>query len=231
MSAYKNNIESRQKIVTAMQDMIATGLSSGTAGNISVLTDEGMLISPTGVSPEKLTAELIVSMSLDGEVPDDQLTPSIEWKMHSDIYKNKPGIEAVVHCHSNYATILACAHKSIPALHYHIGATGGNEIPLANYATYGSQNLSDENLKALSSSMACLMANHGQIAVGGNLDSAMKLAGMVEELAFHHWGALNIGGAKVLTGEQMEDVVKTFINYGRQKEGRENLAAGNRLDK
>ncbi len=230
MAIYQNDQACRQQVVETIQNLVDQGLTSGSSGNVSVLTEQGMLITPTGILPQDLKPEHIVHMSLEGEVDADQLTPSSEWRMHADVYRNKPGLEAIVHCHSNYATILACAHKSIPAQHYMIAATGSYEIPLAPYATFGSQELSDANLNALQTSMACLLANHGQLATGFTLEGALKLAALVEELAHWHWGALAIGGPKLLTNQQMDDVLTAFASYGQQDKRRD-LAAGNSLDK
>lgn len=228
MAIYKNDLSSRQQVVDTIKALVDKGLTTGTSGNVSALAEGGMLITPTGIAPEKLLAEHIVFMGLEGERTDDQLTPSSEWRMHADIYRNKPGLEAVVHCHSNYATILACAHKAIPAQHYMIAASGSYEIPLAQYATFGSQELSDANLEALSGAMACLLANHGQLATGFNLEGALKLAELVEELAHWHWGALAIGGPKLLEREQMDDVLMAFASYGQQEKHKD-LADGNSL--
>jgi len=210
---------------------VAKGLTSGSSGNVSVHTgDNHMLITPTGVVPDKLDPEHIVYMSLDGELGEDQLSPSSEWHMHADIYRNKPGLEAVVHCHSNYATILACAHKPIPPLHYMLAAGGSYEVPLADYATFGTQGLSDAALVALESSLACLLANHGQLATGFNLDGALKLAELVEEIAHWYWGVLAIGAEpKLLSKGQMDDVLSAFTTYGQQAK-RKDLASGNKLD-
>jgi L-fuculose-phosphate aldolase len=216
MALYKNDAHSRQQLVKAQRRLVERGLTSGASGNVSMKTAQGMLITPTGVPPADLEPDHIVSMSLDGAVPDNQLTPSSEWRMHAAIYAGKPGLEAVVHCHSNYATILACAHRTIPAQHYMIAAAGCREIPLASYATFGSQALSDAALEALSTSLACLLANHGQLATGVDLDSALQLAELVEELAHCHWGALAIGGPKLLDQQQMDEVVKAFAGYGQQ---------------
>lgn len=229
MTMYRDNLESRQKVVAALQHLVDTGLTSGSSGNVSVRTDKGMLVTPTGVLPRELGADHIVSMQLDGTADDGQLTPSSEWRMHAALYAGKPALNAVVHCHSNYATILACAHKSIPAQHYMIAATGSYEIPLADYATFGSQALSDAALQALATSLACLLANHGQLATGHSLQSALKLAELVEELAHWHWGALAIGGPKLLSRRQMDEVLTAFASYGQQEEHKD-LATGNSLE-
>jgi L-fuculose-phosphate aldolase len=216
MGLYRDGIEARQEVVEALRRLVDRGLTSGSSGNVSLRTDQGMLVTPTGVPPSELRAEHIVVMQLNGEVGNDQLRPSSEWRMHADIYAHKPGIEAVVHCHSCYATILACAHRSIPAQHYMIAASGSYEIPLAAYATFGTQALSDATVEALSGSLACLLANHGQITTGHTLEEALKLAELVEELAHWHWGALAIGGPRLLSREQMDEVMTAFATYGQQ---------------
>ena len=231
MAIYQNDTKSREQVVAAIRSLVASGLTSGTSGNVSVHTgDDTMLITPTGVAPDKLEPEHIVHMSLDGEPCEGQLTPSSEWRMHADIYLSKPGLEAVVHCHSNYATILACAHKPIPPLHYMLAAGGSYEVPLADYATFGTQGLSDAALQALDSSLACLLANHGQLATGFKLDGALKLAELVEEIAHWYWGVLAMGAEpKLLSKDQMDEVLTAFATYGQQAK-RKDLAAGNKLD-
>ncbi|MBE9538971.1 MAG: class II aldolase/adducin family protein [Proteobacteria bacterium] len=214
---YSDDKHSRDKLIGTQQQLVAKGLTSGTSGNVSVRTGTGMLITPTGVAADTLKAEHIVHMSLDGTIPAGQLSPSSEWQMHADVYLNKPReVTAVVHCHSPYATILACAHKPIPAQHYMVAAAGGYEIPLADYATFGSKALSEANLKALSNSSACLLANHGQLALGYDLESALRLAETVEEQAFWYWGVLAIGTPQVLQREQMDEVLTAFASYGQQ---------------
>lgn len=230
MKQYSNDLESRQAVVETLKALSAKNLNKGTSGNVSAFTGAGMLITPTGVAPDVMLPEHIVHMSLNGKVDDDQLTPSSEWQMHADVYSGKPGIAAVVHCHSPFATILACARKPIPAMHYMVAAAGSHGIPLANYATFGSRELSEANLEALSTTLACLLANHGQLATGFDLPGALKLAELVEEQAHCYWGTLSIGGPELLSKEQMDDVLAAFASYGQQ-EKRKDLASGNKFDK
>ena len=217
MKTFENDHLNRLAVVRAMQDLIAKKLTVGTSGNISVRSEGGMLITPTGLAPALLLPEHIVAIGLDGRAPQDQLTPSSEWRMHADVYRQKPEVNAIVHCHSPYATILACARKPIPPLHYMVAAAGSYGIPLADYATFGSRELSRANLEALSGSMACLLANHGQLATGSNLDGALKLAELVEELAHCYWGTLAIGGPHILDPPQMDAVMAAFASSGQQK--------------
>ena len=216
MRQYSNDQASRQAIVSTLQSMSSKGLNKGTSGNVSARTGDAMLITPTGVAPDQLQPEHIVHMSLSGDVDDNQFTPSSEWQMHADTYRAKPDIAAVVHCHSPFATVLACARKPIPAMHYMVAAAGGHGIPLAPYATFGSKELSQANLAALSTSMACLLANHGQLAVGFDLSGALKLAELVEEQAHCYWGTLAIGGPVLLDKAEMDQVLTAFASYGQQ---------------
>ena len=118
MTKYADDLSSRQSVVDTAVALSARGLNKGTSGNVSARTAAGMLITPTGVPTDQLHPEHIVHMSLGGTVDPGQLGPSSEWRMHADVYANKADVSAVVHCHSPYATILACARKSIPSMHY-----------------------------------------------------------------------------------------------------------------
>ena len=219
MKAKAEDHADRLAVVQALNALVEKKLTGGTSGNVSTRSDTGMLITPTGVAPDALLPEHIVAMRLDGRVAEDQLTPSSEWQIHADIYREKPDIKAVVHCHSPYATILACAHKPIPAMHYMVAAAGGHGIPLADYATFGSKALSLSNLQALSNSHACLLANHGQLTIGASLEKALMLAELVEEQAHCYWGTLAIGGPQLLTKPEMDVVLEAFTHYGQQQSG------------
>lgn len=208
----------RSDLVTSYNKMIAAGLGTGSSGNLSSRSPQGMLITPTGVSPAALTAQQVVAMSLAGLVDEGQSLPSSEWHMHAAIYRARPDINAVVHCHSRYATILACAHRPIPALHYMIAITAVDEIPVAPYATFGTQALAESAAGALGQGRACLLANHGQIAAGESLDQALTVAQEVEELAAIYWGSLAIGGGKILSAEAMAEVRTAFVDYGQQRD-------------
>lgn len=217
MLKHSNDQETREQIVALNSAMISSGLSHGTSGNISARVEEGLLITPTGVKPDQLQPEHIVLVSLEGDVAGDQLLPSSEWEMHARIYATRQEAQAVVHCHSRYATILACARKPIPPLHYMIAVTASYEIPCAEYATFGSTELAESSVQALQGRFACLLANHGQIAMGMDLEGALRMASEVEELAATYWGCLAIGGPTLLDKQQMDDVLVAFASYGQQK--------------
>lgn len=217
MAAYDTQMQ-REAIVAHYRDLIATGLGTGSSGNLSTRVDGGMLITPTGIPAEHLTPDQPVHVSLDGEVSHGQLRPSSEWHMHAAVYRNRPEIEAVVHCHSRYATILACANKPIPAIHYMIAITQSDEVPVAPYATFGTNALAESVIAGLAGRLASLLANHGQIAIGHDLNEAMRVAREVEELASIYWGSLAIGGGRILNRHEMSDVKEAFTTYGQQAE-------------
>ncbi len=216
MRAYANDLRSRHDVVNTLRALGDKQLNRGTAGNVSTRTGTGMLVTPTGVPPAHLTPEQVVHLSLDGQVDPGQLKPSSEWQMHADLYRARGDVAAIVHCHSPYATMLACAHKPIPAMHYMVAAAGGDCIPLADYARFGSPALSAAAVAALRQTRACLLANHGQIALGTDLADALKLAELVEEQAQVYWGTLAIGGPVLLDRRQMQEVAAAFADYGQQ---------------
>lgn len=203
-------------IVHHYRQLIASGLGTGSSGNVSARIPGGMAITPTGIEAGRLSSEQVVTMSLDGQVEGAQLRPSSEWFMHAAIYKARPELDAVVHCHSRHATILACTHRPIPALHYMIAVTAASEVPLAPYATFGTEALAESVAKGMGVGLACLLANHGQIAAGHDLEEAMRVAAEVEELAAIYWGSLAVGGGVVLTDTQMASVHQAFRTYGQQ---------------
>lgn len=207
----------RARIVEVMQAMDARGLNRGTSGNVSARLGEGMLVTPSGVPPERLTPESMVFVGGDGDVAPGQLKPSSEWRMHLQILRRRPDVGGVVHCHSRHATILACAGKPIPAVHYMVGVSGGASVPVAPYATFGSEALADAVVAALDGRHAALMANHGQIAVAPSLRHALLIAEEIEEQAAVYWGCLAIGGANLLSDDQMAEIMRQFRSYGQTR--------------
>jgi len=207
----------RARMVEVMQAMEARGLNRGTSGNVSTRLGEGMLVTPSGVPPERLTAESMVFVGADDSISDGQLKPSSEWRMHMQILRRRPDVGGVVHCHSRHATILACAGKPIPAVHYMVGVSGGASVPVAPYATFGSEALADAVVAALDGRYAALMANHGQIAVASSLGRALLIAEEIEEQAAVYWGCLAIGGPNVLSDAQMAEIMTQFRSYGQAR--------------
>jgi len=206
----------REAIATAMREMLALGLSQGTSGNVSVRDGADFLITPSGVPAAALGPEDVVPMSIDGAWS-HRLDPSSEWRFHRDILAARPEVGAVVHAHPPHATAFAICGRTIPAVHYMIAAAGGPTIRCAPYAPYGTQELSDLALAALEDRTACLLANHGLIAIGPDLDKALWLAVEVEALCRQYALALQIGTPVVLDDAEIARTVARFTTYGLRR--------------
>jgi L-fuculose-phosphate aldolase len=206
---------SRKSIIETCLAMGRSGLTPGKSGNVSIRTEDSMLITPTGLPYEALTPPDIVSMSLDGVVSERSLAPSSEWRFHAAIYRERPEANAVVHTHSRYATALACARREIPSFHYMVAMAGGDSIRCADYATFGTEALAQNAVAALANGRrACLLANHGQIAFGPSIEKALALAFEVEHLAAQYCASLAIGGPVLLDAEEMKTNLEKFKTYG-----------------
>ncbi len=208
----------RSEIVALGQRMSASGLSPGKSGNISVRVDGGMLITPTGIPYTDMRAADIVEVRNDGRVQPGQRVASSEWRVHLAIYKARPDVGAIVHTHSLNATALACLHRGIPAFHYMVAEFGGDRVVCAPYATYGSEDLARFTVKALGARHACLLANHGAIAVGETARQAYDRAAAVEALAAQYARARALGRPRILTAREMARVIEKFKTYGKQTE-------------
>lgn len=213
-----NELELRRAIVEACLWMNSSGLNQGTSGNISARLGDTMLISPSGVPYEQMEPEDVVAMPLNGEYGSYQAQganiPSSEWRFHLDIMLAKPEVGGIVHTHSTYATALAICRKEIPACHYMIAAAGGPTIRCADYATYGTKELSENVLVALEDRACCLLANHGMIATGADLGKAKWLAVELETIARQYCLSLMIGGPVILDDAEIAHVKERFKSYG-----------------
>jgi L-fuculose-phosphate aldolase len=205
--------EKRQSIIDACLRMNQLGINQGTSGNISLRHEAGMLITPTSIPYEAMRPEQIVYMELDGSF-DPAQRPSSEWRFHLDILKGRPEVNAVVHAHPPYCTILAIMGREIPAVHYMIACAGGDTIPCAPYATFGTEELSRHAVAALEGRSACLLAHHGMIAVGASLAKTMWVAVEVETLARQYHGCLQIGTPPLLSKAEIENVRARMAGYG-----------------
>jgi L-fuculose-phosphate aldolase len=201
-------------IATALA-MSQRGLSPGRSGNVSARWHDGMLITPSGMAYDELKPADVVFVGADGSVAAQSRKPSSEWRFHLAAYAARPDVEAIVHTHSLHATVLACAHKAIPAFHYMVAAAGGTDIPCVPYATFGTEDLSRHVVDGLRSRNACLMANHGAIAVAASLAAALELAADVEVLAEQYIKVLLLGEPKLLSPEEMAIVLAKFRSYGQ----------------
>jgi L-fuculose-phosphate aldolase len=208
-----NGQDSRQAIVDAVRFLEENGLNHGSAGNVSVRTGDGALITPTGGRSSWLKPEGVIDISLDGDVRGEG-KPSSEWRFHTQILKTRPEANAVVHTHADSCVALSCLRKPIPAFHYMIASFGGSVIPCSRYEPFGSNRLAEAALEALDGHFACLLANHGMIVMGKNLQHALDLAVKLETLARQYILALQVGEPVLLDPAEMEEVTERYRSYG-----------------
>lgn len=208
--------ELRRAIVETCRQMNQLGINQGTSGNVSARFGDVMLISPSATPYDRMRPEDVAAMPIAGEYGAWQgpKRPSTEWRFHLDILKNRPEVNAVVHAHPTYCTTLAITRREIPACHYMIAAFGGTNVRCAPYATFGTKELSDHALAALEGRMACLLANHGMIALGESLEKALWRAVELETIARQYYFSLLIGGPVLLSDEQIAETAAKFATYG-----------------
>lgn len=175
-----------------------------------------MLITPSGMAYEDLEPADIVYVDGEGAVVPGERRPSSEWHFHLAAYAARADRHAIVHTHSLNATALACAHNSIPAFHYMVAVAGGADIPLVPYATFGTSGLAAHVVDGLKDRDACLMANHGQIAIGATLSAALELAHEVEILAAQFIKVLALGEPTIIAAAEMDVVLQKFKTYGQR---------------
>ena len=206
--------EVREQVVLTALAMSVKGLSPGRSGNVSARFGDGMLITPSGLPYDEMEPDDVVLVGRDGSVAPGQGKPSSEWHFHLAAYEARVDIGGVVHTHSMHATILACAHLPIPAFHYMVAIAGGTDIPVVPYATFGTEALARYVAGGLAERNACLMANHGQIAIGATLPAALELASEVEVLAEQVYKVRLIDRVHLLPDEEMAVVLEKFKAYG-----------------
>ena len=216
------NEDLKQQVIDYSLKLNSTNLSPLRSGNLSVRAkideDEGFYITPSGIKYEKLKLTDIVFMSLKTEydylkIANSGLNPSSEWRFHQDIYIKKIDAEAIVHAHSANATAVSAHGKNIPAFHYMVALAGGNNIKCAEYATFGTKELSQNILNALEERKACLMSNHGQVAFGKSLDEAFELAQEIENICHQYINAIKLGKPEILSDDEMKKILEKIKNY------------------
>ncbi len=207
----------RDQLTATARRMSQLGLSPGMSGNVSVRGPHGLIVTPSGIDYADLNPDDAVELKLDGSARAGQRTPSTEWRLHRDILVARPDVAAIVHTHSLFCTTVSVLRRPIPAIHYMVVLAGGDEIPCAEYATFGSAELAIAATRALGSGNACLLANHGMIALGDSLAGALRLAAEVETLAAQYWHASQLGQPHVLDRDELLKVKARFADYGQQK--------------
>lgn len=227
------DIDPRAAVLATARAMNAAGLNRGTAGNVSArhssaaksgaqrgahgegCVGDGFYVTPTGMDYADSAPEDIVFVGLDGRTA-GRCKPSSEWRFHRDIYAARPEAGAIIHAHAPFATALACRGEAIPPFHYMIARFGGSDIRCADYATFGSQQLSDAMLVALEGRNGCLMAQHGMVVFGSDLKQALALAIEFEALCEQYWRVLSLGSPRLLPEDEMQRVIEKFKGYGKQ---------------
>ena len=202
-----------EEVIKYAKMLNTENLSALRSGNISVRHNDGFLITPSGVKYSSLKIDDIVFVSLNGQFDEKKQKPSSEWKFHRDIYKNKREANAIVHSHSTNATAVSAHGKSIPAFHYMVALAGGNDIKCADYATFGTEELSNNVIRALENRKACLMSNHGQVAFEKSLDKAFELAQEIENICQQYINALKLGEPKILSINEMNKILEKIKSY------------------
>lgn len=206
----------RRAVARASRATVAERLNRGSSGNVSARCDSGFLVTPSGLPSASIEPEQVVYVDLDGHAL-GALPASSEWRIHRDIYRARPEANAVVHVHSPFAVSLACLRRGLPAFNYMVAVAGGKDIRCADYATFGTQALSDHVLVALRDRQACLMANHGLVALGNDVERAVALAVEVESLCEQFWRASLLGEPVLLSDAEMDEVLIRFTSYGTGK--------------
>ena len=209
----------RDELVATPRRMSELGLAPGTTGNVSVRTARGLLVTPSGMAYDQLRGDDAVAIDRDGTIRPGQRTPSTEWQLHKDVLIARPDAQAIVHTHSLFCTTVACLRRPIPAIHYMVVRAGSDEIPCADYATFGTAELATAVVRALGRGQACLMANHGMVALGDSLASALRLAAEIETLAAQYWHAAQLGQPHVLPHDELSRVRAQFASYGQARRG------------
>jgi L-fuculose-phosphate aldolase len=209
----------RENLLSITLELAELGLNKGTSGNASIRCVDGFLVTPSGMSIKEMTPDSMVHMRFDGSFEQIKLNkPSSEWRFHRDIFLNRPEVNAIIHTHSMFASTLSTFRHDMPAFHYMIALCGGDSIRCAPYALFGTQQLSDNAIIALQDRKACLLSNHGMIAVGETLEKALSIAQEVETLCEQYLRALQVGEPHILTQQEMLEVQEKFKNYGKWSE-------------
>ncbi len=215
----KTETEIRQALVHYSRESVARGLSNATAGNLSIRFNEGMLITPSGIAPDQMSEDQIAEVTFDGSFK-GKWKPSSEWALHAILYRTRPEARAIVHAHPTYCVALSVLREAMPPFHYMVASFGGNEVPCAPYRTFGGQALAEAVAGTMGTTYkACLMANHGMIALGGSLASAFAQTEKLEVLARQYQLARTMGTAKLLSDEEMAEVHEAYKSYGYGEPG------------
>ena len=207
-------MQEKEQVVRYGKKLIDRRLTTGSGGNISVYNREKNLvaISPSGLDYYETTPEDIVILDMDGNLVEGKHRPSSEAGMHLAFYKNRADVSGIVHTHSKFATAIACMGWELPAVHYLIGMAG-HRVKCTGYATYGSDELAKKALETIGDSNAVLLANHGLIALGEDVDRAFSTAEHLEFVSEVYYLTKTLGTPNILSDEDMDEVMKKFGTF------------------
>jgi len=210
--------EQRAAVVRYAHRMVSDGLVVGTSGNLSVRVGDLLVVTPSGLDYDALTPETVCVCDLSGDLVDGPLQPTSEMPMHLAVYRHT-GHGAVVHTHSTAATAVSVLVDELPSVHYLVALFGGS-VRVARYATYGTGELAEHMLNALSGRTGCILANHGTVTVGDDLASAYLLSRYLEWLCDVWLRAQSAGTPRVLPDAEIQRVVEKLATYGQRFPGR-----------
>ena len=204
----------KEQVVRYGKKLIDRRLTTGSGGNISVYKKKKNLvaISPSGLDYYETTPEDIVILDINGNLVEGKHRPSSEAGMHLAFYKNRADVSGIVHTHSKFATAIACMGWELPAVHYLIGMAG-HRVKCTGYATYGSEELAKKALETIGDSNAVLLANHGLIALGEDVDRAFSTAEHLEFVSEVYYLTKTLGTPNILSDEDMDEVMKKFGTF------------------
>ncbi len=209
----------RRALVDAVRRLDAAGLNHNSSGNASVRVGSAALVTPSGIPADRLDTADPVLVDLDGRPRHGgQRVPTSEWRLHLRVLADRPEVAAIAHTHSPEATAAATLGWDLPAIHYVVARFGGRTLACAPYATYGSAELADHVARTLGARRtACLMANHGAVAVAADLDTAVELAIDVEWFCGVTRRARTVGEPVVLPDEEVDRVAARLASYGQPR--------------
>lgn len=204
----------RELVVEYGKKLITNNLTTGSGGNISIYNrkEDLIAISPSGLDYFDTKIEDVVVINLDGKIIEGDLKPSSEIGMHLIFYKNRDDANAIVHTHSKFATAISCMGWKLEPVHYLIGFAG-YDVNCAKYATYGTQELAENALEAIGDRNAVLLANHGLIALGNDIDSAFSTAEHLEFVSEIFYLTKTLGEPNLISKDNMDEVMKKFDTY------------------
>jgi L-fuculose-phosphate aldolase len=203
---------SRAALLDISRRCVVAGLNHGATGNLSVRTGAGFLITPSGIPADGLAEASMIELAPDGSALEPG-TPSSEWRLHAAIYAARPDAGAIVHAHPPFSTTIACLREDIPPVHYMLAIAGAHQVRCSRYATFGTRELSEAAVEALGATRACLLASHGLVTMGPDLETAFRIALEVETVAEYWWRARSVGTPVVLSEREMAEALERFRSY------------------